>query len=257
MIKKLINNTAISIVFFATTTCMAQDSPVTGTNVFIDKNGTVHVQGDNIVVNGKPLIPTADNGKVITRDLSTAIKNIELNSLYCNVGVDVKIDIDPKWKNKESLTVQGEEKILNSLNIEQKDKRVDITSKGTYQTEKPIIITLQTSTLDSIHIKGSGSIDGIYLSQKLHLDISGAAEVKLKGQVEDLNVKIAGAGEANLKQLKSNTSTINVQGTGNAEIFTTQKANIEVTGQGEVDIYGTPKIFSKNAENKQIKRMTE
>lgn len=59
-------------------------------------------------------------------------------------------------------------------------------------------------------------------------------------KVDDLKIRVSGAGDADTRKLKAKHVDISVSGAGDAEVFASKSIRARVSGVGSIDYYGDP-----------------
>jgi hypothetical protein len=89
-------------------------------------------------------------------------------------------------------------------------------------------------------LSGSGNISTAVKSSGVHAVISGSGSIKLSGSAGDANFVITGSGEIEGKDLKTNSVTAVITGSGNIYVEADKSVTAHITGSGNV-------IYSGNA----------
>lgn len=149
--------------------------------------------------------------------------------------------IETKVKNS-TLYISSEEPIGNAESLKIYITVVDVndidaagaielTNKGTYETERL-----------EIDVSGAADINLDLVVENLSMDMSGASETTLSGTANNFEIEISGAGELQAKKLKTRNSTIDISGAGSAIVFVKKTLKVDVSGAGSVQYKGNPKI---------------
>ncbi len=82
--------------------------------------------------------------------------------------------------------------------------------------------------------------------ESLDVSVSGAGTLKATGYVQTLTALISGAGEADLKGLVAEKTTVNISGAGDAEVYAAESIDATVSGAGDVVCFGNPNQIIQN-----------
>ncbi len=105
--------------------------------------------------------------------------------------------------------------------------------------ELKVVIT--APSVRRFEVSGSSDLSVSNFDQpSLAVDISGSADVTVTGRTDALDLSISGSGDAYLDDLKTTDATVNVAGSGTAQIAPTGKASITISGSGDVDLSTRP-----------------
>ena len=112
----------------------------------------------------------------------------------------------------------------------------DIESESTISTEDPI--TISTS--------GSADINVDVHAPSVTASISGSGDINLKGETKKLDATVMGSGNIKAGELKAEDATIDIAGSGDAEVFASVKLDVSVKGSGDVKYHGNPPSVVSN-----------
>ncbi len=79
-------------------------------------------------------------------------------------------------------------------------------------------------------------------ANSLRAELPGAGKIRVDGEVGDLSVTLAGAGNFSGHQLKSKNAKIVLSGVGSAQIWVTGELDVTIAGVGSVEYFGSPEI---------------
>ena len=70
---------------------------------------------------------------------------------------------------------------------------------------------------------------------------AGSGNIKADGNVERVEIHIAGSGDADLGRVESQRTEVHIAGSGNTDIAPTDEAEIHIAGSGDVNMHSNPK----------------
>jgi hypothetical protein len=173
------------------------------------------------------------------------------------VTVQVPANIHYRRGEGTQLVVKGDPMILSHLKL--RDGKISLNcSLHSWHGER-IDITLPGRDIRNYTIAGLADLDLQQIKQDhLKIVITGKAKVNANGNVGDLNIEIAGRGDAFLRNLIANNVKILVAGRGNIETSPIDDADITIMGQGDVSLYTEPKHLDTAIMGKgNIRHMAE
>jgi len=181
-------------------------------------------------------------------------------------GVDIKIacELNIRQGEEESLRISAEKDIFHLIEVEQRDSIIYLTTdeEDINYENWDIEVYLSVKDLNSINIGGAAKIRnaGTLKTNKLSLDISGAADLKMEINVEKLLTDFSGAVKAELEGLAdyvvmdmSGASKVDAEdlitkafyldfsGFGKAEVYAEEVLKIDMSGMGVIRYSGNPK----------------
>ena len=168
-----------------------------------------------------------------------------------------------------SVKVEAQQNLQQYIEVENTGGELHIRNKKGYniQPDGEIIVYVTAPSLKGIYLSGSGNIKStnqLNGSDKFEIkssgsgnitidietadlktSIAGSGNITLKGKTSDLDGKIAGSGNIRAKELQSSNTSVQISGSGSAEVVATQKLNTNIAGSGDVKYWGDASVDSK------------
>jgi len=140
-----------------------------------------------------------------------------------------------------SLKITAEDNLLGYIKTNVKGNTLIINTRKSISPRKEIFIDITTPELDFINASGANNITvgGIKGSQ-FDVDLSGAGNINLSGEVDKFKAELSGAGNINAKELKAQNVRVSVSGAASADIYAKQSLEASVSGVGSINYYGNP-----------------
>jgi hypothetical protein len=181
-----------------------------------------------------------------------------------NGNESVKVDADADVINDIETVVEG-----STLKIRFKDR--EYRHHNIHKAE----VYVEARSLDELTNAGSGSIkvDGTIISDRfkailtgsgnittaikaddLQAVISGSGSIKLSGSAGDANVVVTGSGEIEGKDLKANSVTATITGSGNIYIKADKSVIGRITGSGSVIYSGNASVTSHTTGSGRVSK---
>lgn len=200
---------------------------------------------------------TKGNGHVVSKTYNeTGFRNIDVSAamkVYLTQGdaYDVKID--------------AEDNILELIEVKKEGEKLIFKFKNNISVNptKDIVIHITAPDFHELDASGAGGFvsTGVIKTNELLLDLSGATKVKLDVEVNKINIDASGAskiilaGNANILgvdgsgstkveayDLKTQKTSIEISGSGGANVYAEKELNVEISGAGNVSYKGNPSI---------------
>ncbi|MFB0904613.1 MAG: head GIN domain-containing protein [Nonlabens sp.] len=202
------------------------------------------------------------NGQIITKIYST--------SGYDKISGKNNIDITIVKGKEGTITVEAESNIMEHLEIEVKDNRLEIVIEDGYHinTRKRIKVTVPVEKISGLSMAGSGDITSniklksreLYISvagsgdinvavasERLHVSVSGSGEVKVSGRTEHLEATVAGSGGIAGFNLKAKHVDASIDGSGDISVFCMGgELQASIVGSGDLRYKGTTSRVKKS-----------
>jgi hypothetical protein len=145
----------------------------------------------------------------------------------------------------ESLTITADDNLLPYLTSEVSGNRLTLGTKEHtgISPSRDVIYKLTVKDLNQITVAGDGSADvkGIRTDQ-LKAVVAGSGSLSTAGTAGEQEITIAGSGDYRGANLKSAVVTINIMGSGNAELDASDKLNATIMGSGDIKYTGDPTV---------------
>jgi hypothetical protein len=107
-----------------------------------------------------------------------------------------------------------------------------------------------------LHISGSGDITGKIDVKTLESSISGSGDMRLNGRAGSSSVDVVGSGDYTARSLVTQSTTVNVTGSGDAEVNASDRVDASVHGSGDVRYTGgATHVNSNKTGSGDISRM--
>jgi hypothetical protein len=135
------------------------------------------------------------------------------------------------------LTVSGPQSTLDRLEVEGGRIRVD----GSKRRLGHLTVTLSAPKVTQFEISDYGDLTiENYKQDKLEIDISGAGDVKARGEAKSVDLEISGAGKVDLSDLTADAADVEISGFGKATLAPKQSADLKISGAGELRLLSQP-----------------
>jgi len=184
-------------------------------------------------------------------------------------------NLNIKKTDTESLIIEAEDNILPLIETDIANNRLSIgTIKNTrISSTKPINYWLTVKDIKTLMVSGSGKAEALNVSIK-DVAIIGSGKVILSSNADNLDVLIAGSGDAEIRDInvenlkviisgsgkviiagKSNSQNILMSGSGkyDAEKLDSKSARIYITDSGTATVNVTDSIYASISGSGQVK----
>ncbi len=167
--------------------------------------------------------------------------------------------------NTHSIRVEAEDNLLPYIVTDISRGELSIHSKKGYniQPTKDIKVYITLQKVEKLSASGASGFTsrGKLTSDRILLDLSGAADANLDIRTHELKVGVSGAGNITLKgntdkadygvsgsadisalDLTTDEAKLGISGTGKANVFVQKSLNVVISGMGNVKYKGEPSI---------------
>lgn len=203
------------------------------------------------------LVEERGNGNIITesRELS------EFSSIDLRGGYEVHLTEG----NEPGLEIETDDNLLSYIKTSVQGDKLIVESTARIVSAHGIVVNITYTDLEKVHVSGAVTLEnfGTIAGESMNLSVSGAAEVELRVDVQELNVHTSGAGSISLKgeaqranlqlsgaggieaySLTTSYCDVQVSGVGGAEVYVTEELRAQVSGIGSISYKGNPSNVS-------------
>ena len=202
------------------------------------------------------------NGNLVTQDRSVS----GFEGVECYGSFD--ITLIPS--STASVKIEAEDNLQQYIETYIDDNKLQIRTRDGYNLRPrrdmkitvsgPVFKTITTNGSGSVigqgvlntdndnvnlRVAGSGNIDVELNASKVDSEIAGSGNIKVKGVSREFEGGIYGSGNIRAVNLQTENAKIDIAGSGNVEIFASNKLDVSVAGSGEVKHKGTAQVNAK------------
>ncbi len=178
------------------------------------------------------------SGNVYVRQGSE--QKIEVESHENLISLLSKEVVDKHWKIRFTENVGRYDKFNVYITVP-KLNAVKISGSGDIKGETPF---KNLGTL-ALGISGSGNLNLEFEATDVEVRISGSGDMNLKGNAKSWNSSVSGSGDISAIGLQVEAATIQISGSGNTSIHSTENLDVRISGSGDVYYKGRPRMNSK------------
>jgi hypothetical protein len=145
-----------------------------------------------------------------------------------------------------SVQIEASAKVLDRIDTEVRDGTLYIRSRAknwlTSRGGRHVSVRINLPELQVLRLGGGhrASIEG-FAGGESQIKVEGAAQIQASGHLDTLKVHLAGAGTANLANLKSVNAHVTVDGVGRVVVHTSDSLDATMNGLGAIHYLGNPR----------------
>lgn len=179
----------------------------------------------------------AQSGDSLTLDLRDfdAIEIAGAYKLDVIVGEDFSIELSGPASEMERVDAS----LRNGALVLGSKKRLRGETKGVRA-----VVTMPALNRLSVAGVADAGITGVK-AKEFKLDLSGVGEVKIAGACDRLVARVSGVGEVDAQSFQCRDVDVKVAGVGEARVYASESVDAEVSGMGGIKVYGSPKSVDK------------
>ena len=197
-------------------------------------------------------------GPVVEREL-------DLGS-FERVSLSISADVYLTRGEEQSITVRGQDNIIENLITEIQDKTWRIRFDRPIRRSQGLKIYITLPYLSGARVSSSGNIESedTWKSASFYAGVSGSGNIKLLVETGDLTSKVSGSGNillggsskvaevqitgsGNIRayELAAEHCKVRISGSGNARVDVQEQLDVRISGSGDVMYSGRPRVNSK------------
>jgi len=156
---------------------------------------------------------------------------------------EVEVEVGPT----ESVRVEADDNIVPLITTAVVGSTLKITARHGFSTNQPVKVQVQVPRLLGVDHSGSGSmrVQGID-SERFVVKLQGSGSVRLAGRADALVANIEGSGALAAADLVTTSATVDLAGSGTAEVHASEQLAVAIAGSGSVRYAGGPKDITRN-----------
>jgi hypothetical protein len=178
------------------------------------------------------------NGSVKTETRDVA----PFEAITCDGGYEVQINCQAQ----QSLAIETDENLLPRIKTEVHNKTLHIDTKGMLFPTHGIRIVVSVPNITEFTSNGStdGDINNINNSA-LDINIHGSGKLNINGKSGTVKIRTSGSSKIDAVSLISENSDIQINGSGNIQVYATNSVDVQINGSGTIKYKGEPKSVNQ------------
>ena len=167
-------------------------------------------------------------------------------SAFTNIDAGGAFQIE--WQSgAPTLSITTDENLLPYIDNQISGETLHLHTREQIWPTHGIKVVISSPTRTGAKTSGAAKLTANQLSgPRFALESTGAAEVKLDGNIDELLADMTGASELHAGDLQTKTTEISTTGAADAEIAVSETLKVAITGAGKVSYSGSPKTIEKH-----------
>jgi Putative auto-transporter adhesin, head GIN domain len=198
---------------------------------------------------------------------------------FKSLKVSGPFDIELRAGDREGVTVRADDNLQAVIDTRVAgDSSLDIQLKpnASFRTRTRPRVVVEFTRMDAVSLSGSGDViadriraDAFAVSISgsndmcietietgtFGLSIAGSGDFRAKGSADVQGIRIAGSGDADLRDLAGRVVKISIAGSGDVRVNASEALEVSIAGSGDVLYRGEPKIKRSIAGSGEVRRM--
>ena len=102
-------------------------------------------------------------------------------------------------------------------------------------------VVIEVPELTEFDLRGAGDVViERFRGSAFAFHLSGAGDLTMDGEVDDLEIRLSGAGNVDTRDLKARNVDVSISGAGNADVYASGSLKGRVSGVGNLEYWGDP-----------------
>jgi hypothetical protein len=200
---------------------------------------SITIVNDTVIVDGT-LVSGAGTKEIVQGSGRTAVKALR-SVAFEALLVDLGADIDISTGEKPRIVVTADDNIVPLILAECSAGRLHISAKESFAAKQKVRIAIQVPMLKEVVLNGAGNIQMAEVTKdSMSIRIRGAGNITATGEVSDLSAIVYGSGEMRLGSLRARAAQVEINGSGDAEVWVTDILRAVINGSGDIRYKGDP-----------------
>jgi len=163
-------------------------------------------------------------------------------------NIDASGAFQIEWKSgAPALSITTDENLLPYIDNQSSGDTLRLRTHEQIWATHGIKVVISSPTRTGAKTSGAVKLNANQLSRpRFALESTGAAEVELDGNIDELLADMTGASELHAAGLQTKTTEISTSGAADAEIAVSETLKVAITGAGKVSYSGNPKTIEKH-----------
>jgi len=171
-------------------------------------------------------------------DLETRTLDLDdFDAIELNGGFDLQVS----FGSQQSVKVTIDDNLWDIFVAEVNGDELVLEWDKSCRPSNKCKIVVVAKSLEQFDLNGAGDIEiAGFDGKRLAFNLRGAGDIDISGEVDDLEVMVAGAGDVDTKDLKAKNVEVKISGVGDAKVYASESIDARISGVGDITYYGSP-----------------
>lgn len=176
--------------------------------------------------------------------ISSEVREVEP---FTSLKVSGRAEVSLKQGDRHSVTVFCDDNLIDNVETSVSGDELTVGYSRPVARGSKLKVEVTARELKNLRAYGASKIKLENIeTEALSIRASGAAEIESSGCVEEMNLRISGAGKYQGGKLIAQTADVNISGAGDAAVHAERKLKVKISGAGSVQCSGNPETVEKH-----------
>ena len=246
----IINLFGICLLAFGLSACDALSLCTQGEGEIVSETLELSdISGIDLEIAGRVYLSEGSEQSIEVRGYENLVEKLRLESNVRNdiwhIGFqngcydsDEQMEFFITVPNLTHVAISGSGEIIGESTFETEQLDMNISGSGMMELKA-------IATQANLKISGSGKIITMLESASIESKISGSGDIKLEGSADTQNLDIIGSGSYEGFGMETSETTVDISGSGDAEVKVSSKLRVDISGGGNVYYKGDAGVDAK------------
>jgi hypothetical protein len=159
-------------------------------------------------------------------------------------AVNLEIDAGKEF----SVTVEADDNLLQYIKTEVSGDTLKIYSEGKISPTAKFNVKISMPELEGLDVSGASDAKIVNVkADTIELKASGASDITINGEANELKAEASGASEIDAKNLRTESANVDASGASSAIVSANDTLDVEASGASKIYYTGEPKNIKQNA----------
>jgi len=156
---------------------------------------------------------------------------------------EVEVEVGPS----KSVRVEADDNIVPLISTAVVGSTLKIATRQGFSTGQPVKVWVTVPRLLGVDHSGSGSVHAHGIDgERFVARLQGSGSIRLAGRADALAATLDGSGALMAADLVTGSATVDLAGSGTAEVHASEHLGVTITGSGAVRYAGEPEDITRN-----------
>ena len=187
------------------------------------------------------------DGREPVRGSGNRIRQTRPAGSFTRVIADDAMAVEIRIGPSASIELEGDDNLIDLIRTDAERGTLHLRVRGGYRVRRPMLARITVPRLERLELEasGDGRISGLNGGQ-LALASFGSGSFIAEGQVDALDLRIQGSGDADLERLRAREARLLINGSGDASAHVTDTIVATVNGTGDIIYRGSPRNVTED-----------